>query len=312
MNSEMRYVYTVWQEGSFSKAAKKLYLTQPALSIAVRKLEDRIGMPLFDRKRKPLALTVAGEIYIDTVKKEMLLEQEQQQRFADIRNLATGTIRLGATHYLNAYILPKVLTSFNRLYPGIELKIVEGSASTVARMLEEHQIDVTFNCSPEFVRDFPRVEMFEDRILLAVPADDPIHATYRESALTAAQVVAGVHKDPEVPLIGLEAFSELPLILLRKGNNLHERSKEMFREAGVEPVVKMELAQLVTAFHLAEAGMGATFVSDRIVGPQNDSLLYYPLAGETARRIFYILTPKDAYVPLAVRRLVEFIRNWGL
>ena len=64
---------------SFSKAAEKLYLTQPALSIAVRKVERSIGMPLFDRSCKPLALPPAGEIYLETIKKMLLLEKEQQQ-----------------------------------------------------------------------------------------------------------------------------------------------------------------------------------------------------------------------------------------
>lgn len=312
MSPEMFYVYTIWQEGSFSKAAQKLYLTQPALSIAVRKLEDKIGMPLFDRKHKPLRLTVAGEIYIDTATKELQLEREQQQRFDDIKNLVTGSVRIGGTHYLNAYILPEVLASFNRQYPGVELYIRENSARTAARLLEEREVEITFSCSPELVREYPRYEMFVDHVLLAVPASDPVNEQHRAYALTAEQVEAGAHLDPWMPRIGLEAFADLPLILLREGNNLHDRSWQMFREAHVDPVVKMELNQLVTAFHLAEAGMGATFVSDRIVSGRGDTLLYYPLESALARRSFYILLQRDAYVPVAVRRLVDHIRSWEL
>lgn len=308
MSPEMQYIYTIWQEGSFSKAAQKLYLTQPALSIAVRKVEDRIGMPLFDRKHKPLRLTDAGEIYIETVRRELQLEREQQQKFDDIKNLATGSIRIGGTHYINAYILPEALASFSAQYPGIELDIRESSARSIAKMLANREIDVTFNCDPAFVRDYPRSEMFVDHVLLAVPADDPINEKYRDFVLTATQVVEGAHLDPWLPRIGLDSFAELPLILLRRGNNLYDRCWAMFHEVNVEPVVKMELNQLVTAYHLAEAGMGATFVSDRIVSAKNDRLLYYPLASALAKRTFYILLPKDAYVPVAVRRLVDHIR----
>lgn len=312
MSPEMLYVYTIWQEGSFSKAAKKLYLTQPALSIAVRKLEERIGMPLFDRKRKPLCLTDAGEIYIETAQKELQLEREQQQKFDDIKNLSTGSVCIGGTHYLNAYILPEVLADFSRRYPGIELQIKEGSARSVAQMLADRSIDVTFNCDPELVRDFPRYEMFVDHVLLAVPASDPINEQYGSFALTAEQVVRGEHLDPWLKRIGLDAFAELPIILLRRGNNLHDRAWGMFKEVQVEPVIKMELNQLVTAFHLAEAGMGATFVSDRIVDVHSDSLLFYPLASALAKRTFYILLPKDAYVPVSVRKLVDHILEWNL
>ncbi len=138
MNQEMLYVYTVYQEGSFSKAAEKLFLTQPALSISIQKIEHAIGMPLFDRSRRPLQLTEAGIIYVDTVKKMLLLEQEQQQRLNDIQELVTGTIQLGGSHYLNAYILPEILAGFSGKYPGIRLEIMEAGSFALSEMLADN------------------------------------------------------------------------------------------------------------------------------------------------------------------------------
>lgn len=310
MTPEMQYIYTIYQEGSFSKAAEKLYLTQPALSIAIHKVEKNIGMPLFDRKRKPLQLTDAGRIYVDTIQKMLLLEKEQQQKLNDIQNLVTGAIRLGGTHYLNAYILPDILASFNRDYPGVELQIMERSAYELSRMLTGRELDLTFNCSPEFIQDFPRYEMFEDNILLAVPADDAFNRKYARCALTAAQVKAGRHRQPDCPRLPLATLAEPEMILLRKGNNLYERAWEMFEAAGITPRVKMDLNQLVTAYHLAEAGMAATLVSGRIVKPGSDTLRYYPLDTPLATRIFYILLPQNAYVPVAVRRFVDHALTW--
>lgn len=310
MSPEMQYIYTIYQEGSFSKAAEKLYLTQPALSIAVHKVEKSIGMPLFDRQRKPLRLTDAGEIYVDTIKKMLLLEEEQQQKLNDIQNLVTGSVRLGGTHYLNAYILPEILASFSRQYLGVQLNIFERSAYELSRMLAGRELDLTFNCSPGFIKDFPRYEMFEDNILLAVPADDPFNRKYARCALTAAQVKAGVHRQPGCPRLPLAALAEPELILLRKGNNLYERAWEMFAAAGITPRVKLDLNQLVTAYHLAEAGMAATLVSGRIVKTGSDTLCYYPLDTPLATRVFYILLPQNAYVPVAVQRLVDHILAW--
>ena len=310
MTPEMQYIYTIYQEGSFSKAAEKLYLTQPALSIAIHKVEKNIGMPLFDRKRKPLQLTDAGRIYVDNIQKMLLLEKEQQQKLNDIQNLVTGAIRLGGTHYLNAYILPDILASFNRDYPGVELQIMERSANELSRMLTGRELDLTFNCSPEFIQDFPRYEMFEDNILLAVPADDAFNRKYARCALTAAQVKAGRHRQPDCTRLPLAALAEPELILLRKGNNLYERAWEMFAAAGVTPRVKLDLNQLVTAYHLAEAGMAATLVSGRIVKAGSDTLCYYPLDSPLATRIFYILLPQNAYVPVAVRRFVDHALAW--
>lgn len=306
---EMLYVYTIWQQGSFSKAAEKLYLTQPALSMAIRKVEKELGMPLFDRKRHPLELTDAGKIYLDTARKIRLLEREQAQKLQDIRNLVTGTIRLGGTHYLNAYILPELLVGFNRLYPGVTLEIMENSSFALGEMLERRELDMTFNCKPELIQEYPHYPMFEDHILLAVPKDNPIHERHGKVALTARQVLEGRHLDEDCPKAPLEWFADEEFILLSEGNNLHERAWQMFEESGIHPCVKLVLNQLVTAFHLAEAAMGVTFVSDRIVFSHNDRLLYYPLQSAIADRLFYILLPKNAYVPVAVRNMIRYIQN---
>lgn len=309
MTPEMLYVYTIWQQGSFSKAAEKLYLTQPTLSMAIRKLEKELGVPLFDRKHHPLKLTEAGEIYLDTARKIRQLEREQTQKLQDIQNLVTGTIRLGGTHYLNAYILPELLVGFNQLYPGVTLQIVENSSFALGEMLERRELDMTFNCKPELIQEYPHYPMFEDRILLAVPRENPIHQQHGEMALTARQVLEGRHLDEDCPKAPLDWFAAEEFILLSEGNNLHERAWQMFEETGIHPHVKLVLNQLVTAFHLAEAAMGVTFVSDRIVCPHNDRLLYYPLKSEISTRLFHILLPQNSYVPAAVRNLVLYIQS---
>lgn len=306
MTPEMQYIYMVYQEGSFSRAAEKLFVTQPALSIAIRRVEESIGMPLFDRKSKPISLTDAGRIYVETIEKTLLLEKEQQQKLDDIQNLATGHIRLGGSHYLNAYVLPDIIAGFSLQYPGVQLTIFERSAHELSSMLESHELDMTFNCNPQFVRNFPSHEMFEDNILLAVPVRDEFNRKYASYALTAAQVVDGVHRKSDTQRLSLAALAEPELILLRKGNNLHDRAWEMFETAGITPRVKLDLDQLVTACHLAEAGIAATLVSERIVMPSMDKLCFFPLDSPLATRIFYILLPHNAYVSVAVRRFVDY------
>lgn len=312
MQQEMIYLYTVYQEGSFSKAAEKLYLTQPALSISVQKIEQSIGMPLFDRSKRPLQLTEAGEIYIDTIKKMLLLEQEQQQRLHDLSQLVTGRIRVGGSHYLNAYILPEILTGFSQKYPGVELNIMEAGSYQLTEMLANDTLDLTFSCNPQYLESFPKYEMFEDHILLAVPRQDPIHAQLAGYSLTAADILAKKHLAADCPRASLQAFAQLQFILLRKGNNLHDRARDMFREAGFEPKVKLTLSQLVTACRLAAANMAATFVSDRMIRASDDSLLFYKLDSAYTTRMFYILLPNKDYTSIAAKKLIEYLLHWPL
>ena len=169
MQQEMRYVYEIYRQKSYSKAAQALFITQPALSIAISKLEASLGMPLFDRSTRPISLTPAGRIYLQTIEKTRALEQDLRHQLDDIRALRTGTITIGSSHFINACILPEVLTRFNRRFPQVKLNLLEGSSHAMARMLEQREIDLTFSCDEAVIQDFTSTPVFTDTILLAVP-----------------------------------------------------------------------------------------------------------------------------------------------
>lgn len=309
MTPEMRYVYTVYKEGSFLKAAAKLFITQPALSIAVQKVEESLGMLIFDRSRRPLQLTEAGEIYIDSIKKIMLIEEMQNQKLSDIQNLAVGTIRVGGSHYLNSYILPEIFTGFSKKYPGIKLEIFEHGSYELAAMLSDQKLDVTFSCHPTFVKNFERYKIFDDNIILAVPKENAINQCYEKYALTASDIVEKKHLQPDCPAVDLSSFTDIEFIVLKKGNNLYDRALEMFETAGFEPKVKLYLSQLVTAYHLSAANMAASLVSDRLVHVTDSSLTFYRIDSELTNRIFYALLPNREYISKATRTFIQYIRR---
>ena len=143
MEQDMKYIYQVYQDGSFSAAAEHLYMSQPALSIAVKRVEDAIGAEIFDRSRRPLALTEAGQAYIDTLHYIRYLEEDLAHRIEDLRGLQTGTLRLGGTHFLNCYILAPILAEFNKQYPDIQLELFEDSALKLRGYLQRRDLDLT-------------------------------------------------------------------------------------------------------------------------------------------------------------------------
>lgn len=306
MQQDLEYIYQVYQDKNFTKAAEKLYISQPALSMAIKKIEDQIGMPLFDRSARPLKLTAAGEAYIEHINQIRFLESELELQLQDIRNAGTGHICIGGSHYLNAYILPDLLREFSIEYPGIVIDIREASSATLSQWLEEQKLDLTFNCNEDFMRDFERYPAFEDHVLLAVPKNHPANIGMEDKILTASEIANGRHLSPDCPMVELRSFCDNEYIILTSGNNLHDRSLQLFQEAGFTPRIRMELSQLVTAYHLADAGMAATFVSDRLVVPGEDRLSYYKLDSELTTRQFYILLPKRRYTSIAVRTFIKF------
>lgn len=302
----MKYIYQIYQDGSFSKAAEHLFMTQPALSIAVKRVESSLGAELFDRSRHPLELTQAGEFYLQAIRYIQNMENELKIAVNDLRELRTGLLRVGGTHYLNSYLLAGVLADFSREYPGIQLQITEDSSPKLVQALEKWELDLTFSCDPELVGRFEHRPAFHDHILLAVPQTAPVPQSAKEKALSAAEVLAGKHLLKDCPQVPLSLFQNLEYILLGQGNNLRERSIQMFDEAGFQPAVKMTLAQMVTAYRFADNGIGATFISDRLVRSSSSRLDFYKLDSPLTDRLFYFLLPEHNYTPFAVKAFLEF------
>ena len=307
MQLEMRYVYQIYLDGSFSKAAKSLYITQPALSMAIQKVEADIGMPIFDRSTRPLTLTHAGHIYINTIKDIMLLEDNLHNHINDIQNLKCGSLILGGTHYINAHILPDILPGFISCYPNIDIRVLEHGSSILIHMLEEHQLDFYFSCDPHLIASFPGYKLFSDQLLLAVPESYDINKKLSNYSFSATDICKLAHLSEKHPAISLSAFKDVPFLLLFNGSNFYERATNMFQEAGLSPNIKMQLSQSVTAFRLAAAGLGATFVVDRLVKEADNRLKYYKIDSPHAKRHNYLLYPKQKYVTAAMSTFVQYI-----
>ena len=306
MEQDMKYIYQVYLDGSFSAAAEHLYMSQPALSIAVKRVEESVGAELFDRSRRPLALTEAGKAYIDTISRIRFLEEDLGHRLDDLRELETGSVRLGGTHYINSYILAPILGDFARRYPGVRLELAEGGSAEMKDALSRRELDAAFSCDPSVVEQFDSRPAFRDRVLLAVHQDIPIPAEAEPYILTAGDVLAGRHLSGDCPAADMAMFGGLEFILLQESNNLYDRSMQMFAEAGVIPRIRMSISQMVTAYRLAENGLGAVFVSDRVVKQARSVLRFFRIDSPIADRLFYFLLPRREYTPYAVRGFIDF------
>lgn len=309
MQQDMKYIYMVYKYGSFSKAAQALYITQPALSISVQKVEAEIGMPLFIRDRKPLGLTEAGKVYIEKIRQFQFLEDELSQQLNDLSQLKTGRLRVGGSHYFNSYILPPVLADYKKKWPGIQLELTEASSFELISMLKENEIDLTFNCTPQPRDNLRRIPGFEDRILLAVPKSYPVCQKLSAYSMTAADIMQKKHQSPSAPAVTLEEFGAAPFILLTPGNNLYSRCLAMFEESSVMPEVCMQVSQLVTAYHLSCAGIGATFISDWMVVCDQPEMLYFKVNSPQAVRVFDIVTSGKNYLSNAQKAFILMFKD---
>lgn len=299
MVSGMDYVYTVWQERSFSAAARRLFVSQPALSAAVKKVEKELGLPIFDRSRSPLQLTDAGRAYIEAAERIYRIRKELKRYCGDLAGLASGTLQLGGTNFFASCFLPPMIEAFSKKYPQIRLTVTESDSADLYNKLATEELDIIVDSGVYDSAQYEIFPFYTDHLLLAVPTMLPIN---RQSELVKGRlrredILAGKHRKESLAAVSLQVFAEEEFLLLGKGNDMYRRSKGLFQSAGITPKVKLYLNQLMTAFHMARKGLGVTFLTDTLVcmAAPTEELVYYRLDGELAMRETFLAVKKRGY-----------------
>src|SRR6266496_136106 len=139
--SQLEFFVTVVEEGSFSKAAERVYRTQPAVSIAIRRLEDEIGAPLFERSQKTQALTEVGKLVYDYAKRILSLRDQTIDVVSELRSLKRGRVRIGANESTSLYLLPHLILDYRALYPNIMVEIFRHASERLPREVLDRNVN---------------------------------------------------------------------------------------------------------------------------------------------------------------------------
>lgn len=303
----MEYVYEVYLEKSFSRAARKLFISQPALSAAVKKVEKELGLPLFDRSTSPIQLTPAGKAYIEAVGQILTIQKNLQNYCNDLASLTSGSLSLGGTNFFSSCILPPIIKSFANTYPNINLIITESSSTELYTKLLTEEIDLIVDSGLYDEHLYESYPLLEDHIMLAVPTDNPLNKDYPFALLTQQDIINDHHEDKDTPSLSLSHFASENFLLLGKGNDMNRRAFDLCQSSGFTPKVRLYLNQLMTAYHMACQGLGLTFLTDSLIklGTPNTNLVYYKIRDASATRKIFIAYKKNGYLTHAMQ---EFIR----
>ena len=307
------YLDEVYREQSFSRAAQKLYLSQPSLSLTIKRYENEIGVQIFDRSTTPVKLTEAGEVVMEYIQRILATQRDMEAYLEDYRELRTGDLTLSAAHMFSSYLLPRLTARFLHLCPEIDVKITESDFLSLQQMTLNGDVDLlieSHDFEPSLFQIYP---LFEEHILLAVPANDPANAENAACMLRTEDVLQDRHVDCAWPCVALERFREHPFLMLEKGHDMHSRGLRFCRESGFEPKVFMYLNQLTTACNLAAQRLGVTFVSDTTVKLTNlgGELVYYKLPGPNVKRWINMVHKRNRYVSKAAAAFIAMATEFS-
>ncbi len=304
----MEYVYEVYRTKSFSKAARNLFISQPSLSATIKKTEEKIGYPIFDRSTKPLGVTECGMKYIHAIEQILTIEKEFENYIQDIGELKRGHLVLGGSNLFSSWVLPPLIGKFVHKYPGIKVELVEENTAKLADLLKNGDIDLVLdNCilNPDI---FEHSVFLKEHLLLAVPRDFPVNNRLREYQISVEQIREGAYLKKEVPCVPLHDFSEEPFILLKQENDTRERASQICDEQKLVPNAVFELDQQMTSYNITCSGMGISFISDTLITrvSSHPEVVYYKLHESKAAREVSFYWKKGRYMSLAMR---EFLKN---
>ena len=310
MFHSMHYVYEVYKERSFSKAAANLYISQPSLSAAVKKVEEKIGAPIFDRSVSPIQLTECGEQYIRSAEEIMGIQERFENYLNDLNELKTGQLSIGGSNLFATYILPPMIAQFTQKYPLVKIHLTEADTPQLMELLFQGSLDLVIdNCQfPEAV--YHPHFLADETLLLAVPKSFSSNQKTAAFQLTQKDIQRGQHLDSAFPYVSLQEFRQEPFIFLRSGNDTRSRAEKICQMEGVSPNVILKLDQQVTAFNICRYGMGITFVGDTLIRhiPNVDECCFYKLDNPQTKRSIFFYHKQTKYM---TRAMAEFLRIAG-
>ncbi len=301
------YVYEVYKEKSFSKAAQNLYISQPALSAAIKKIEKRIGCCIFDRSSSPLQLTDGGAEYVKAAEKIMDIENRFENYLSNLNELKTGRLSIGASNVFASFILPPIITAFTKKYPAIKVNLVEASSAHLEEQLFSGLLDFVIDNYPLSEAIYEKHLFCSERLILAVPQKFSANRLAQDYQLSLDDIRAGKHAQEATKSVPLSVFAREPFIFLRAGNDTRMRADKIFQENGLTPNIILELDQLATAYNVACYGMGLAIISDTLAQKANldANMLYYKIASPHTLRDVFFYNKQNKYV---TRTMEEFIK----
>ncbi len=238
--SQLKAFLAVAQDRSFSRAAEKLYLTQPAVSKQIQALEEGLGMRLFDRVGRSILLTEAGNILQDHAHIVFQTLEEARETITQLRGLQRGHLRISAASTIGTYMLPQPLGELKAQFPGIEISLAITNKARVVQQVLNHEVELGFVGPPVEPAELEREEYLLDELVLILA---PTHRLAREES------------------VGVAELAEEVFILREQGSGTREIMEEELGRVHLSLKKAMELGSTEAIKQAVAANLGVSIVS---------------------------------------------------
>ena len=283
---QLRYFLAVARTKNFSRAAEQCHVAQPSLSQQIMKLEAELGERLFERTKREVALTPAGDLLTAHAERVLAEVDLACAGVRELRGLVRGRVTLGVLPTVAPYFLPQRLRTFSAKFPAVEVVVHEDTTDRLAAAVLAKEIDLALVSPPVERKGLVAEEFFDEKLLVALPAAHPLADKRR---------------------LTLDDLEQEAFILMKEGHCLAGQALQFCRLNGFAPRVSFRSAQIETVLAFVAKGWGVSVVPEMACRRPTPGVRFRALAGMT--RSIGIIHREAWVLSHASRALAEFLRD---
>lgn len=287
---ELRSFAMVARHGSFSRAARELFVGQPAVSQHVRRLESELGLELLNRTTRSVELTEAGATLLPRVEQALWEIEAGVAELDELRGLLRGRLRIGAMQWLEPFDLPDALAGFHRAHQEIDVRVVEAPVADMVTGVVTGALDAAFvPVDDALPPELEAHDLFVDELVVILAPDSPL------AARTSLRMAALASED---------------FVFLREGSGLRRAIESAAGEAGYAPHARFETNELARVVALVGEGLGVSVVSRSVAEAAAGVVRFVPLRPRLQRTVALVWRA-DRRPPPAARAFIEHVGGGG-
>ena len=283
---QLEYFQMAARLRNLTRAAERLHVSQPNVTVAIKKLEHELGIQLFDRSQKQLSLTPEGIVFLNRADIALQTIHDAILELEDYKQLQKGTIRIGIPPMIGAYLFPRIFSNFQQQHPHLSIYLYEEGSMAIREKLEGDDLDFGIVIISDAAPTLQALPMVTCQTVVGVPLNHPLAV---KKSLTYADIGA------------------TNLIMMKDGSFLRSQLLDAFRLASITPNIVLESNQIETLKALIRNGVGISLFLDfvlenvpGIVALPLDPPLHYELG---------MAWKKDRYVSKAAQAFIDFCRD---
>jgi len=294
---QIEYIIKIADEGSITRAAEKLFITQSALSQQLQKLEKELGATLFVRNKSDWILTPEGKVYVDNAREMLRIKQRTYTMIADMANTHRGYLSVGMTPGRGSDMFTYVYPKFHDLYPEFTVEPRELSVRNQQEAIRKGELDIGFVTITEQQKTGDEyLDLFDEEIFLALPEGYPVPEQY----LTSGALY------PELPL---SMFRYEPFVMMYKESTIRKTVDQIFHDAGYSPTVLFETSNNTTILSMVSAKLACALVPYRYVKKHPAGIKFFSLTTHPSWKVC-VCYQKGSYLSKAAKDFIRLVDQY--